>query len=207
MTFAPIRAIAFDVFDTLVEITQPQRPLTALARWLRTQPGPPHSNDFEWLMTRDFNLAAHFPGVPPDTIADITSAIARETASIAAFDDVLPTLAALQARGYRIALCSNLLAPYAEPALAALPLPWDAITWSFHAHAAKPDPHIYRTLIQALDLPPQQILFVGDHIENDVTAPRRAGMSALYLRRGYQPLAPNTEIATLDTLLTLLPEM
>lgn len=207
MTFTSIRAVAFDVFDTLVEITRPQRPLAPLARWLRSQTDPPHSNDFEWLMTRDFNLAAHYPGLPLDTIADITAAIARETASIAAFEDVLPTLTALKARGYRIALCSNLLAPYAAPALAAVPLPWDAITWSFQTRAAKPDPLIYATLIRALDLPPQQIVFIGDHIENDVTAPRRAGMSALYLRRGYQPLAPNHEIATLDTLLTLLPEL
>lgn len=47
----------------------------------------------------------------------------------------------------------------------------------------KPHENIYKTALQRAQLVPQEILFVGDDIENDYYAPFRMGMKALVLDR------------------------
>lgn len=202
-----IRAIAFDAFGTLVDIQSPQRPLLPLMNWLRANSAEHRSDEYEWLMTREFNLSALAPGLPEATASDIGHRLAKEAASIEPFPDARPVLATLKSRGYRLAICSNVITPYVEPTLDALNATFDTTVWSCAIGAAKPDPAIYAALIGSLSLPAHQILFVGDHIEHDVTAPKKVGMPALYLRRGYSSPAPNHEITILDELTRRLPPL
>jgi FMN phosphatase YigB (HAD superfamily) len=46
----------------------------------------------------------------------------------------------------------------------------------------KPDPLFYRLVLAAAESPPEQVLFVGDHLGNDVAAPITHGMRAALIR-------------------------
>ena len=50
--------------------------------------------------------------------------------------------------------------------------------------AEKPDPTIFREAIDRLGLAPEQVLHVGDSLEDDVHGARAAGLQAAWLRRG-----------------------
>ncbi|WP_158613089.1 HAD family hydrolase [Nocardiopsis sp. Huas11] len=74
----------------------------------------------------------------------------------------------------------------------------------------KPDPEIYAHTAALLGLPPESILHVGDHPDEDVAAAGRAGMRTVYLNRAGRPLPPgrraDAEMSTLAGLLDLLPQ-
>jgi HAD superfamily hydrolase (TIGR01549 family) len=85
------------------------------------------------------------------------------------------------ASGKKLALCSNLVAPYVAPCQRALPGPMDALIWSCHIGAAKPDPAIYAAAAHALGLEPHDVLFVGDRQLEDVDGPRSVGMRSVLI--------------------------
>ena len=73
--------------------------------------------------------------------------------------------------------------------------------------AKKPDPAIFLAAASRLQLPPGEILFVGDHPLNDVWGAHRSGMRTAWLRRATPwPETLPTAIAdlTLDSLSELL---
>jgi FMN phosphatase YigB (HAD superfamily) len=47
----------------------------------------------------------------------------------------------------------------------------------------KPHPQFYRRMLAALDLRPNQAIFVGDSMRADVQGPKACGMSAIWLNR------------------------
>ncbi|MES2922952.1 MAG: HAD family hydrolase [Verrucomicrobiota bacterium] len=47
----------------------------------------------------------------------------------------------------------------------------------------KPDPKSFTALTNALDLPPERILFIGDHAETDIAGAKNAGLRTCWLRR------------------------
>jgi putative hydrolase of the HAD superfamily len=81
------------------------------------------------------------------------------------WDDSLPTLRQLRARGLRTAVVSNCdhgtgpvverLGLYAET---------DAVVLSFEAGVAKPDPGIYRRALEALAAEPEESVFIDDQL-------------------------------------------
>ncbi|MER6011521.1 HAD family hydrolase [Streptomyces bluensis] len=48
---------------------------------------------------------------------------------------------------------------------------------------AKPFPAFYQHIIDQADVAPERVLFVGDNLLNDVTAPINAGMRAAWVNR------------------------
>jgi FMN phosphatase YigB (HAD superfamily) len=49
---------------------------------------------------------------------------------------------------------------------------------------AKPSPAFFARLADAVRLPPREIAYVGDRVDNDVRPARAAGMVAVHIRRG-----------------------
>jgi HAD superfamily hydrolase (TIGR01509 family) len=183
-----IKAVAFDVYGTLVEIGDTRAPFRQLLELGCRQGRIRSRDDAIQLMSRPFDLrgAAELFGiaVPAPQLERIESDLRAELASIRLFDDAVPTLTALRAAGIRIGLCSNLAAPYAPPIRSLLPLEPDALAWSFEAGACKPDAAIYRYLCQALGCAPGEVLMIGDTRDADYDGPRAFGMQALWLVRG-----------------------
>jgi putative hydrolase of the HAD superfamily len=121
------------------------------------------------------------------------------------YPDVLPTLAALRARGLALGLITN-YDTRVFTLLEALGLaPWlDAVTIPAHVGAAKPDPAIFRHAVAQLGVSPGEALHVGDELEDDYRGARAAGLDAVLLDRSDRPLAPGgpRRIGTLADLVT-----
>ena len=64
---------------------------------------------------------------------------------------------------------------------------FDAVITSAEVGFAKPHPHIYRMALQALDITPEQAVFVDDFLEN-VEAARALGMRTIHFRARDQAL-------------------
>jgi FMN phosphatase YigB (HAD superfamily) len=121
-----IKAVAFDVYGTLVEIGDTRAPFAQLLDVGYGQGRKRSAEDGIKLMSSRFDLrgAADLFGiaVPALQLDRIESDLRAELASIRLFDDTRPTLSALRAAGVKIGLCSNLAAPYAPPIRALLPI-------------------------------------------------------------------------------------
>jgi HAD superfamily hydrolase (TIGR01549 family) len=93
--------------------------------------------------------------------------------------------------GLRLVLASN-TQPHETrwPALqeAGIDLLFTAAILSYPLGVRKPAPVFYQIVLAAADRPAGQVLFVGDHMENDAAAPARHGMcTALVRPRGLRP--------------------
>jgi putative hydrolase of the HAD superfamily len=100
------------------------------------------------------------------------------------FDDVLPTITALRERGKRLAVISN-WDDRLRPLLEALSLvEWfEVIVVSAEAGHTKPAPEIFQAGAKALQLPPSQILHVGDSENEDHHGAQAAGFQSRWLCR------------------------
>jgi len=119
--------------------------------------------------------------IPVDVLAPIEAAIRTEANSIRMRPGFRSAWAALRARGLKLAVCSNLAAPYGPPLRAALPDAPDAVALSYEIGAVKPEPAIYAAVARMLALPPARILFVGDSHTPDSDGPRRIGLQAMHV--------------------------
>ena len=54
---------------------------------------------------------------------------------------------------------------------------------SAHVGAAKPDPAIFRQALDLCGLPPEQVVHIGDSLDEDVRGARAAGLHAVWLNR------------------------
>jgi putative hydrolase of the HAD superfamily len=120
------------------------------------------------------------------------------------FPEVPGVLAALRARGLRLAVVSNFdgrLGPLLDGlGLRAL---LDAVIASARVGSAKPDPAIFRAALAALDVGGAETLHVGDQPVEDVLGARGAGLRAALVAgdRSPPPLPPGA--ATLASLAEL----
>jgi HAD superfamily hydrolase (TIGR01662 family) len=99
------------------------------------------------------------------------------------YPDVRPALAALAEAGFRLGIAGNQPAR-AGPALERLGLPVEIVGVSATWGVAKPDPAFFGRVASELDLEPAAIAYVGDRVDNDVEPAARAGMRAIWIRRG-----------------------
>jgi len=205
--FGAVRAVAFDCFDTLLQITDKQHPYKALFS-LITRKGRPISHEEQRaVMRKNVGLSAT-PGlfgvdVSAAELEPIEEQLLRELLSVEPFPDVGVCLGLIQFSGYKIAICSNLAKPYAIPAKALL-LNANAHVWSFETGHLKPEPEIFQSVCTALDCLPSEILMIGDSLKYDVEGARAFGFQALWLDRlGKSPEA----IHDLYRLTQLLPRI
>jgi putative hydrolase of the HAD superfamily len=144
---------------------------------------------------------------------DLAAAIAadfaaRRRAMMRLFPDALRCLTTLRQHGVALALVTNGdasqqrdkierhgLAPY-----------FDTIVIEGEFGAGKPEPAVYRHALAALGTHPREAWMVGDHLEWDVAAPMRLGLSAVWIDRAGEGLpagssvVPHRVIRSLDEL-------
>jgi HAD superfamily hydrolase (TIGR01509 family) len=74
---------------------------------------------------------------------------------------------------------------------------FDHIFISAELGLAKPDPEIYKVVIDSLDQDPSELIFIDDFIEN-VKAAREANLNAIHFRNRDQALADLAEYLDLE---------
>jgi putative hydrolase of the HAD superfamily len=100
------------------------------------------------------------------------------------YPDVVSTLKALRRRGLRLAVISNFDSRL-ESLLDRLALRehFDRIHLSTHLGAAKPDPRIFHSALQAHGVEASAATHIGDSLREDVDGARAAGIRAIWLDR------------------------
>jgi FMN phosphatase YigB (HAD superfamily) len=109
-------------------------------------------------------------GLPPFTADDL-------------YPDALPCLRRLAAGGYAVGLAGN-QPERAEAVLRALDAPVDFVASSGRWGVEKPSPVFFERVCAEAGEPAPAIAYVGDRLDNDVLPARRAGMRAVFVRRG-----------------------
>ncbi|MFF2954135.1 HAD family hydrolase [Kitasatospora sp. NPDC057965] len=203
-----IRAVVFDFYGTLARMVEPlppdHRPIfdrrglsTQGARWgdqwtVGPAEGEEHADhsvselDYHrWELGR-LRRRARDCGVPDGELEGLVEEIDRamKAVRLELFEDTLPVLGELRARGLLLGICSNWFWNL-EDCLREVGLDGsvDVVVGSARAGARKPHPLIYRTLLERCRLPPEQVLFVGDMWAPDVLGPLTAGMRSVHLSR------------------------
>jgi len=100
------------------------------------------------------------------------------------YPDAIPTMEALRANGYRLAIVAN--QPASRTAeLRAIGAEAEVMAMSDEMGIAKPDPAFFARCLELMGGPaPGAVAYVGDRIDNDVIPAVAAGMRAVWLRRG-----------------------
>jgi HAD superfamily hydrolase (TIGR01509 family) len=222
-----ITGVVFDFHGTLVDVQEPADWIAAARRLLadRGRPWPyadtaelrrlaahlhdvwDHATTLDPTSARDLSRERHrevftqavglFPGTQPGT--DLIDALYVAMPRLwLPFDDTLPTLRALKARGLRIVLLSNIGVDIrdqlASTGLADL---LDDVVLSYEVGLVKPDPGIFAHALERLGRPAGQTLMVGDSPHADV------GGAPLGIRTLILPRAPG-RIRGLDAVLRLV---
>lgn len=99
------------------------------------------------------------------------------------YPDARPALAALRDAGLWVGIAGNQTAR-AGQLLRDLDLPADAIATSGEWGVAKPDPQFFEQLCGWAGCRAGQIVYIGDHRDNDIVSARNAGMHTAHIRRG-----------------------
>ena len=237
----PVKAVVFDYGNTLVAFGREQVDQfdALLLEAVTAEFGPPDPAQYK--ARRDADRMFPYQGDPPsyreNDVREMTAGLIREVYGVEPSGGALDRLIAVRQEAfvrvvrvepetlsflgrlgarYRMALLSNYpdgdairaslddtgIAPFLEHALV-----------SGDLGLCKPHPDVFRAVLDALALPPEAVLFVGDNWLADVQGARRAGMQVAHFRRWIPPehfpeqpgdFSPHVSLATLGELLPLL---
>jgi FMN phosphatase YigB (HAD superfamily) len=181
----PVQAVVFDVGETLADET---RAWGVWADWL----GVPRLTFFAALGAVIARGGFHRevfdlfrPGIDVEAEAR-RMGIAGQSDLVSPDDlypDALACLHDLAADGYRLGIAGNQPVPAAN-VLRQVGVAFNLVATSEGWGVHKPDPAFFARIARELDLPPAEIAYVGDRVDNDVTPAHAAGMIAIFVRRG-----------------------
>ena len=183
----PIRGLVFDLFGTLVTrgdgwrayreliFRAPPWQWSRLRRAALTRPNPTIGEFRDELGIRRGPPSEHFERL-----------VAEGLAAVELYPDSITTLERARAQGLKLALLSNLAAPYKAPVFEfGLDRHFDALVFSCEVGMAKPDAAIFAHVAARLELAVDELVMIGDSRHDDVRGAESAGMHALHLdRRG-----------------------
>lgn len=227
-----IRAIFFDLGDTLVEIkpevyTDSAQRIAAesgrnikaddLRKAIKDEWCFRNGEDIQWVNTEETEMqywqvfyrdVLERLGIPelPQSLLDMLSHKAADPVSFACFGDVNDVLHALRDRGIRIGLISNAF-PSARRIMDGLDLThwFSPLILSYEYTCAKPCPEIYQYALNCVNILPEQALFVDDRSKFiDGAIQEKVGMQARLLDREGKCQSEHPKISNLHELLKLL---
>jgi HAD superfamily hydrolase (TIGR01662 family) len=99
------------------------------------------------------------------------------------YADAIPTLEALRACGYRIAILANQPAERTAE-LRALGVDAEILAMSDELGVHKPAPEFYARALELMAAAPSAVVYVGDRLDNDIRPSLDAGMRAVWIKRG-----------------------
>jgi putative hydrolase of the HAD superfamily len=149
-------------------------------------------------------------GVPSARMAEVSECLRQMHGELhlwcSVHEHTHDALARLRAAGLRLGIVSN-SDGRVDQALSAAGLReyFDVVIDSSIFGTEKPDPAIFRAALEALDVAPEEALFVGDLYDVDVLGARAAGMEAVLLTPGgVRQNPPCRTAASIDELVDAL---
>jgi HAD superfamily hydrolase (TIGR01549 family) len=185
MNGVAIRAVWFDVGETLIDES---REYGAWADWLRV-PRHTFSAIFGAVIARggDFReVFRHFkPGfdLERERQARLDAGVGEYLDAHDVYPDARPCLIALQQAGYFVGVAGNQGAR-AGRFLRELNLPCDELATSDQWGVAKPDAAFFDKLVAVSGHERDEIVYVGDRLDNDIAPAAEAGLVTAWVRRG-----------------------
>jgi len=172
-----VEAVVFDIGETLVDET---RHWTAVARYVGI-PELTLMGVLGGLIERREHHQSLFGFLQIESVDPNIFGYRIEQQDL--YPDVVSVLRQLKTAGYRIGFTGN--QPLgAVQQVVALDLPVDFAGSSADWGVAKPDPDFFQRIASGLNLAFDQILYVGDRLDNDVLPAQSLGMHAAFVRRG-----------------------
>lgn len=201
----PIRAVLFDVDDTLVDHDRAQRAglVAALsadgvdaddnahARWRELVDASFSrylAGELSFVEQRRVRVRAMTGDAMDDDQVDawVARSVAGFEAALALYDDVLPMLDALRALpGVRLGAFSNVDGDFTRRKLGIVGIldRFEVVLGTSDVAAPKPSPQPFWALCRALSVAPSQALHVGDRWHVDAAAAAHAGLVGVWLDR------------------------
>jgi HAD superfamily hydrolase (TIGR01549 family) len=99
------------------------------------------------------------------------------------YPDAVPSLGALRAAGYRVAIFANQPAQRTAE-LQALGITPDLMAMSAEWGVSKPAPEFYSRALAEMHAAASDVAYVGDRLDNDVRPSAGAGLRPVWIRRG-----------------------
>jgi HAD superfamily hydrolase (TIGR01662 family) len=180
-----INAVVFDVGETLVDET---REYGTWADWLGI-PRHTFSSVFGAVIALGADYREAFQYFRPGFSLDAERARRADAGQAETFGesdlypDARPTLEALRDMGVWVGVAGNQTSRAGE-ILRKLDLPVEMIATSDDWKAAKPDVSFFLALLRAAPYPADEIVYVGDRLDNDLKPAKAAGMRTAFIRRG-----------------------
>lgn len=226
----PIRAITFDLDDTLWDIAPVIENAEALLhhwlaqhcpntaqrfdrlamRTLRAEVEDRHpefAHDLSWLRKRTLETALERSGESIDAADSAFDVFIAARHDVALYPDVIPTLEALSTH-YPLASISN---GNADVRRVGLDQYFHACVSAHQVGVAKPHRNIFATACLRLELRPEEVIHIGDHPEQDVLGAAEAGLKTIWLNRNAlrwpHPQLPDAQVQTLTDVPELLTRM
>jgi HAD superfamily hydrolase (TIGR01662 family) len=181
----PVRAVFFDVGETLVDES------TEYGTWADWLGVPRHtfSAMFGAVIARGEDYRTVFQHFRPGFDLQVERQH-RLDAGLGEFfnardlyPDARDCLATLKQQGYFVGIAGNQTVR-AGRFIRELNLTADVIATSDDWGAEKPTPEFFAKMISAAGRAPAEIAYVGDRLDNDVLPAARAGLVAVFVRRG-----------------------
>ena len=181
----PVRAVVFDVGETIMSDTTfwglwadwvnvPRHTLSGLVGAV-TALGMDNVEALK-LVKPGFDLAE-------ERAKREASGHGEQIAETDLYPDARPALQALRELGLWVGIAGNQTERAGE-LLTALALPVDAIATSGAWGVAKPDQEFFAKVVEWAAAEPSEIVYVGDHRDNDIVPAKQYGLRTAHIRRG-----------------------
>lgn len=109
------------------------------------------------------------------------------TRSLMIYRETVPILTRLHnSKKVRLAIVSNTQRLFSIPELSKFDLQryFECIVFSSDVRACKPNPRIFLTALEHMRIQPQQAIYVGDNLFDDIWGAQRVGMKTVWINRG-----------------------
>ena len=151
-------------------------------REARAQIGAEHpqmAHDFTFLRQQALRNLAAMHGYPDALVDEAFKVFIDARNDVALYDEVMPALTVLKSR-YRLFTASNGNADLEKIGIAHL---FERSIAARHVGALKPDPIVFRKVVEGTDLDLAEVFYVGDDPLMDVEGSRAAGMQPIWINR------------------------
>ncbi len=183
-----IKAIVFDLWNTLAYIKEGVT-INELKKELKLEDVKPIEvglmmRKFENVEEAMINLCNYLKIKPKKKLLKRLEDLWEDTrVMLSLFDDVIPVLQDLKKR-YKLGLISNTdyfaIKEFEKSGFFEV---FDVKLFSFDTGLLKPDPKVFRIMVDKLGIKPEEALMVGDSLNDDVLAAKKIGMDAILIKR------------------------